>query len=94
MPRLMKELARREMASILIEGGAGVIGQALKDRLLDRMVIYTAPKILGDQNARSAVDGLKTAHVDRCPRLRDVRWRTVGQDLVMEGYVDYVHRTR
>ena len=44
---LLQTLARRGVASILVEGGKEVITSFLRDRLVDRMVIITAPLILG-----------------------------------------------
>ena len=94
LPWLFKELARREISSVLIEGGATVIGQALKDKLVDKMIVYLAPKILGDQRAVSSVDGFQLNNVNRLLRLKDWQWRAIGPDMMMEGYVDYVYRTR
>jgi len=55
---LFKELAKDGMSSILIEGGARTIGSALKAGLVDRLHVYIAPKIIGDDRARGSVAGL------------------------------------
>ncbi len=86
---LMAELARREIANILIEGGAHVIGCALKDHLVDKMLIFIAPKIIGDQAALSSVVGCQTLHVDHSMRLIDTMLCRLGEDILLEGHVVY-----
>jgi diaminohydroxyphosphoribosylaminopyrimidine deaminase/5-amino-6-(5-phosphoribosylamino)uracil reductase len=84
---LFKELAKRQISSILIEGGATVVGDALKNGLVDKMNIFIAPKILGDQSAKSAVAGFTVHHVDRSIRLKNWSVRNIGEDLFVEAYV-------
>ncbi len=88
---LFKELAKKEITSILIEGGAQTIGSALKNNLVDKMHVYIAPKILGDQNAKSAIAGLNIRNLSKAISLKDVSLRTIDQDIWIEGYV---HRHR
>lgn len=58
LPHLFKALAKKEIASILIEGGAALIGSALKAGLVDELNVYIAPRIMGDEKARPSVAGL------------------------------------
>ncbi len=84
---LFKELAKREITSILIEGGAGTIGAALKEKLVDKMHIYIAPKLIGDQNGFSSVQGLNIKKIDQAVGLKDLEIETIGDDLLIKGYV-------
>ncbi|MBI5150871.1 MAG: bifunctional diaminohydroxyphosphoribosylaminopyrimidine deaminase/5-amino-6-(5-phosphoribosylamino)uracil reductase RibD [Candidatus Omnitrophica bacterium] len=84
---LLKALAKEEITSILMEGGAHVIGSALKGRLVDKFYIYIAPRILGDQNALGAVAGLKALDVNKAVRLKDLTLRKLGEDILVTGYV-------
>jgi diaminohydroxyphosphoribosylaminopyrimidine deaminase/5-amino-6-(5-phosphoribosylamino)uracil reductase len=86
---LLKELGKREITHVLIEGGAHVIGSALKERVVDRMIAVVAPKILGDQNALSAVSGLNILDVNKAIGLDVEAVREVGGDWVFEGVVKY-----
>src|SRR3989441_5369651 len=54
---LLKELGRRGIASLLIEGGAEVNASALRERVVDRVLFFLAPRILGGRDALSAVGG-------------------------------------
>lgn len=89
---LFKELAKREIASILIEGGPHVIGSALKARLIDKMYIYIAPKIFGDQNALSSVVGINTVNIDKTVQLKDLTFEKVDKDILIQGYINNKRR--
>lgn len=84
---LFKALAKREIVSILLEGGARVIGQALSDKLIDKFYIYVAPKILGDQNALSSVVGINAVQINKAVSLKKLTLRKIGKDVLITGYV-------
>lgn len=84
---LMKKLAGQEITSVLIEGGAQVIGSALKQNVVDKMHIYIAPKILGDERALSSVTGNKPKTLRQAVRLKKVSYLPIGEDLMVTGYV-------
>ncbi len=86
---LLEELAKREITSVLIEGGSRLIGSALKEKLVDKMLIFIAPKILGDHQALSAVKGRKIFHVNQALSLKDISLKNFSQDLFLEGYIQY-----
>lgn len=86
---LFEELARREITSILIEGGACTIGAALKEGLVDKFLIFVAPKIMGDQNALSSIQGLETNRIDRLIKLRDISVKQISEDILIEGYTNF-----
>jgi diaminohydroxyphosphoribosylaminopyrimidine deaminase/5-amino-6-(5-phosphoribosylamino)uracil reductase len=76
---LMQHLAAREVNELMVEAGAGLSGALLSARLLDEVVIYYAPHILG-----SSAQGMFTLPVLEDMRqrlaLRIVDTRTVGND--------------
>ncbi|OGX24629.1 MAG: riboflavin biosynthesis protein RibD [Omnitrophica WOR_2 bacterium RIFCSPHIGHO2_01_FULL_48_9] len=88
---LFKELAKKGVTSILLEGGAHTLGCALKEKLVDKMHIYVAPKIFGDQKALSAVTGLRITDLARAIQLRNLEIRKIYEDIFIQGYV-YRHR--
>jgi len=91
---LFKILAEGEITSILMEGGSHVIGSALKDKLVDRLRIYMAPKIIGDREAKSSVVGVNVKDVNKSLRLKFGKMEKIGEDLFIEADVNYVHRNR
>lgn len=85
---LFKELAGREITSILVEGGAHVVGSVLKARLADKIYCYIAPVIFGDQNALTSVAGLDIGRVGQAVRLKSITVEKIGKDLLVRGYID------
>jgi diaminohydroxyphosphoribosylaminopyrimidine deaminase/5-amino-6-(5-phosphoribosylamino)uracil reductase len=81
---LLDELGRRQLTSLLVEGGGQVHGQFLSAGLIDRMVLFLAPKFIG-------VDGVPLFSM-RGPkrmaeawRLSEMAVRRVGDDLMLTG---------
>jgi len=89
---LLKKLGQREIANLLIEGGAHVIGSALNEQAVDRILTVIAPKILGDQRALSAVSGLNILDVNRAVCVDVEETRQIGGDWIFEGTVLYSQR--
>jgi len=84
---LLKYLAKQEIMSILIEGGARVMGTALKEKVIDKMYMYIAPKIMGDQNALSSVAGIKINHVNKSILLKNIELDKIGEDILVVGNI-------
>lgn len=82
---LLKELGRRGITSVLVEGGGEVHASFLENRLADRIAFYYAPMVLGGRDAPRAVGGTGFASRACLPMLRDVRWRRLGVDLLLEA---------
>jgi diaminohydroxyphosphoribosylaminopyrimidine deaminase/5-amino-6-(5-phosphoribosylamino)uracil reductase len=82
---LFKELARRGLIHILIEGGAGIIGSAIKAGLVDRLHVYLAPKIMGDASARSSVEGISIRDLSRATGCVIRSSVFIGGDLCVEA---------
>ena len=86
---LFRELARRGIHSILIEGGGEILFGALRERLVDRIVWFIAPILIGGRMAPSAVAGNGIRHLSQAIQLADVKMRRVGSDLCVEARVVY-----
>jgi diaminohydroxyphosphoribosylaminopyrimidine deaminase / 5-amino-6-(5-phosphoribosylamino)uracil reductase len=79
---VLTELGRREILSVLLEAGPSLNGAALGSGLVDKLVLFYAPKIAGTSDVP-----LAHAHqFDRNP-LQDVRTRQFGPDVCIEGYL-------
>lgn len=84
---LMKQLAALEISSVLIEGGGETIASALRERLVDKIYIFIAPKLIGGRDAPTSVEGDGVTHIGDAIRLKDIRCRRFGEDLLIEGYL-------
>jgi diaminohydroxyphosphoribosylaminopyrimidine deaminase/5-amino-6-(5-phosphoribosylamino)uracil reductase len=85
---LLQELGRRRVQSVLVEGGAEVLGAFLDQRLVDKFYFFYAPKILGGKNAYPAVAGQGVANLSEAHQARDLSLRRLGPDLLVSGYLD------
>ena len=87
---LFEELGKNEVVSVLLEGGGRLAGGAFKERLVDRVHIYIAPKIAGDARALNAVDGLHPRTIDDIIKLNHLNVTAQGPDLLVQADVAYL----
>jgi len=80
----LSALAARGLLDILCEGGPTLAGALLAEGLIDRVLLFVAPLIVGrgapDLFAAPAVGAVADAW-----RLHDVEWRPVCDDLLLSG---------
>lgn len=81
--RLMGELGKKEITSVMAEGGGELIGGLVEARLVDRFLFFVAPKIIGGRHAVTSVEGQGAASVDKALKLKKVEYKTIGKDLLI-----------
>lgn len=86
---LLKELHRREIARLLIEGGGEVVASALEAGVVDRVAWVIAPKILGGSMAPTAVGGVGVSSPGQAIQLKGLSVRRLGPDLLVTGDVQF-----
>ena len=79
--------ARQDMTSIMIEGGGDLAAAALRDQVVDQVMIFVAPRILGKGIA--AIGNLDIDTVEDAICLEDVRTRRLGPDVLYTARVRY-----
>ncbi len=84
---LVDELAKREVTSVMLEGGGGLMAGAFEADIVDRVVIYVAPKIIGGERAPSPVGGTGIDRLAEALTLRDMTCRQVGPDVRIDARV-------
>ncbi len=84
---LGRALAARGVRRALVEGGARLHGSFLRQGLADQVHVNVAPLLLGGREAVPAVLGTDVERVEQAPRLLEVAWRRVGDDLALDGYL-------
>lgn len=83
---LLALLGERGVVNILVEGGGGVLGTLFDTRLVDKVVAFVAPVIIGGSDAASPVGGLGAETMRESARLRYVTTRRFGGDTAIIGY--------
>ncbi len=81
---VIRELGRREILSLMVEAGADLNGAMLEAGLVDKMVLFYAPKIMGGNGVPMA--RIPSRLFAKSPALTDLKLRTCGPDFVVEGY--------
>lgn len=84
---LMKELAKRGILSILLEGGPTLNASALEEKIVDRLLFFIAPKIIGGEKAPGIIGGKGIRQMAEAIPVKNVKIRRMGPDLLLEGEV-------
>jgi diaminohydroxyphosphoribosylaminopyrimidine deaminase/5-amino-6-(5-phosphoribosylamino)uracil reductase len=75
----------RGVYSLLVAGGAAVLGAFFDADVIDDVIAFVAPVIAGGATAPGPFGGVGHDTMDGAARLGDVKWRTVGADFMFSG---------
>ncbi len=84
---LMDSLGTMGIDSIMIEGGSTLAYSALEQKIVDKLITFIAPKIIGGEDAPTAVGGIGIKKMEDAINLTNMRTRKVGDDLMIEGWI-------
>jgi len=82
---LLRNLGEREITSVLIEGGGEILGQALDERLIDKVQVYLGPTFSGGPVVAFAGPGASSTSDGA--RLARVQYQRIGSDICVTGYL-------
>ena len=85
LPRLWRKLGQEGIASVLIEGGSQVFSALLKNKLVDRVAVFIAPKILGA--GLNSIQDLGIANLNESINLYNFQKRLIGDDILLSGRI-------
>ena len=86
LSEVMEELCRREIQSVLVEGGTEVAGAFIDARLVDKLTVMIAPIIIGGHEAPVAIGGKGADGICDALRLGDVTIERHDHDIEITGY--------
>jgi len=84
---ILDALGQRGIHSLLLEGGAAVLGSFRDANLIDELWAFIAPIIIGGEESRSTFAGLGSATLNEATQLFDVRTERLGRDLLIRSRV-------
>ncbi|MGH2634791.1 MAG: bifunctional diaminohydroxyphosphoribosylaminopyrimidine deaminase/5-amino-6-(5-phosphoribosylamino)uracil reductase RibD [Actinomycetota bacterium] len=91
LAELVADLGKRDVQGLLLEGGPTLAFAAVEEGLVDRVVVYLAPKLIGGEDAPTVLGGRGFAPIANAVPLRITSFDLVGDDLKVEADV---HRDR
>jgi diaminohydroxyphosphoribosylaminopyrimidine deaminase/5-amino-6-(5-phosphoribosylamino)uracil reductase len=86
LAKLMPVLGKREITSILLEGGGTINAAALDAGIVDKVYVFVAPKIIGGVGAPTMVEGSGVALLEEAVQLYRMSCTTMNGDLLIEAY--------
>jgi len=84
---LMTFLGKSGIDSVLLEGGPTLNYSALAAGIVDKVMIYTAPMIIGGMASKTVVEGEGIERLADAIRLDEISCRPIDEDLLTEGYI-------
>ncbi len=87
LEKLLRALGERNVTSVLVEGGGTLLGSLFDHGLVDKVVAFIAPVIIGGDEARTAVGGEGVDKIVGSLKLGRVRVERFGEDVMISGYV-------
>ena len=87
---VLRDLGNRQILNVILEAGAELNGAALQSGIVDKMILFYAPKIIGSGGVPMA--DVTSEWFAKEPALQNVRVYACGPDFVAEGYFTDVYR--
>lgn len=88
LKELMKILGERQITHLLVEGGSTLNYQLLKDGLIDKVLFFIAPKLIGGAGAPTPVGGDGIKLMEDVYQIFDLQVKNMGEDILVTGYLD------
>ncbi|RPK31433.1 bifunctional diaminohydroxyphosphoribosylaminopyrimidine deaminase/5-amino-6-(5-phosphoribosylamino)uracil reductase RibD [Paenibacillus xylanexedens] len=91
LEEVLDVLGTHEISSLLIEGGGQVNASFVVQELVDKLVLYVAPKVVGGKDAPTFLEGLGVGMMSEAQDLHDLSFSQLGVDFKIEGYFKGSH---
>lgn len=84
---LMEELRKREIDSVLVEGGGILNESVVQSGCVQKVYAYIAPKIFGGKKAKTPIEGSGIEHIRDSLQMDSLKVKRLGEDILLEGKV-------
>jgi len=85
---LWQNLGGRDVQRLLLEGGATLAGAALQARLVDQVMVFLAPKLIGGSTNYGIFSGKGCETLAKAIRLKNLHYEQSGEDILITGDVE------
>jgi len=85
----LSKLGEIGMMSLMVEGGSQVNGSFLDEGLIDKLLLFLSPKIMGDPQALGIFGGEGVSSIQEAIALKEMKTRKVGKDILLETYFEW-----
>lgn len=86
--KLLDILGQQNICSILVEGGATLSGSFVAKKLVDKVYLFIAPRIVGGKEAKTPVAGTGILNLQEALALKDIQIEKLEEDILIIGRVD------
>jgi diaminohydroxyphosphoribosylaminopyrimidine deaminase/5-amino-6-(5-phosphoribosylamino)uracil reductase len=83
----MDRLGAKQVTSILLEGGGELHGAALRAGIVEKVLYFLAPKLIGGRSAPTAIADEGFSRLSEAVTLERVHIQQLDGDFLIEGYV-------
>ena len=87
LDKLLLGLGQKQITSVLVEGGAILLGSLCDRNLVDKVNVFISPIIIGGEKARTAIGGKGVDKVVNSLKLEHVKTKRSDSDMMISGYV-------
>ena len=88
LDEMMQVLGKKQVVTILTEGGSSLLGSLFDRKLVDKVLTFVAPIVIGGSRARTAIGGKGVNEIEEAFRLKNVEIHTFSNNVLMSGYVE------
>ena len=85
---LLAELGRRDVISLLVEGGSETLAAFLRLEVINKVYAFIAPKLVGGRKAPGPFGGDGVASLASAPQLGEIEVIMLEDDVLISGYLD------
>jgi len=86
LAKVLEELRKRDLQSVLVEGGTEIAGAFCDARLVDKLTLIVAPLVIGGHDAPAAIGGKGAVSLENALKLKDLEIIRHGGDFEFTGY--------
>ncbi|OGI04523.1 MAG: hypothetical protein A2X42_10370 [Candidatus Margulisbacteria bacterium GWF2_38_17] len=87
LSELITILGERKLTSLMVEGGGTINSSFFNAGIIDKVLFFIAPKIIGGKDSPTPIDGAGILSMADVSNLNNVSFTQIGDDILVEGYI-------